>query len=913
MTINKKKHWLICIFALFLVIGCFHAEYPVYAQEDEKAYGDAFFDYYFDNDLVLYVNDAGQGSLDLKMYSEKVEIVSQFTEQVANSQEPTQVIFVCENLNKYDYIKLDKENSILKSTYSKGAEDIVNMVLHMCISVQCNNNSSFEMSDVEIAIRKGSYCFDENETSKLEIGGKTTASFLLNGYEADSIIFYSSDDTVITVKEKERKKGDDPNKVQAEVTAVKAGSAKIIAQFLSGGKVVTAEKPFYVYPEEALPSLNMDSLTFCVGEKVTLSCNNLPKGATVTYGSSAKSRAAVDKKTGVITGVKAGSANVVASIKMPKTATKAAYTLKLTCKVKVKTPASKVVTIKTLKQLTSALTSKKGGYYQLGANIKGVENIKITKGSYRLDLNGYTISGSNTKASMLSVEGGNLTITDSKGKGAVKNTKDQDAIGCTKGTLTIYGGSFLGLSYAIYSEGTGTTTIYGGTFTGRLKAIKQIGGTLKINGGVFKQTDTVYTNDTLVTLETDSYANTADTVVIINGGTFNGVMNIYMAGLNDYVTINGGTFNATETCLTQWRGTTIVNYGKFTAKMYHAINICPFIGKAKCTINGGIAVGGIATISMQNEAYVTINGGRFSTTDVPSDFSPGSPILTILETASGSIYTTPGLISGKELNDETMAGRNLIATEFKKNKTVYKKNMNITKPNDLYSAYCDAVENLNTTIKFSCTPELYEVLLFFMDDWVSDESSSTDVDADFATDSNGKEVYQVTITKEYSYQYELQRIAQKPSLAINASEKARTYDEKINGILKKILKSGMTDSQKIEAIHDYMVKTYSYDYSFAPESYTIAGLLDKNKGVCQAYATLFQVLCSRIGVPCGCITGLGGDSSNMDLHMWNVVVLDKKEYYVDVTFDDTSSTKRWFMKDEKTFYADGLHKVFVKE
>lgn len=29
--------------------------------------------------------------------------------------------------------------------------------------------------------------------------------------------------------------------------------------------------------------------------------------------------------------------------------------------------------------------------------------------------------------------------------------------------------------------------------------------------------------------------------------------------------------------------------------------------------------------------------------------------------------------------------------------------------------------------------------------------------------------------------------------------------------------------------------------------------------------------------------------------------------FVDVTFDDTAGTNQWCLKDEKTFYSDGLH------
>ena len=67
------------------------------------------------------------------------------------------------------------------------------------------------------------------------------------------------------------------------------------------------------------------------------------------------------------------------------------------------------------------------------------------------------------------------------------------------------------------------------------------------------------------------------------------------------------------------------------------------------------------------------------------------------------------VIFPNDINDETPEGQHLIATTFKRNKTKYKKGMTVTKPNDLYSAFMDAYENLYTHIEIYCSKELSDI------------------------------------------------------------------------------------------------------------------------------------------------------------------------------------------------------------
>lgn len=64
------------------------------------------------------------------------------------------------------------------------------------------------------------------------------------------------------------------------------------------------------------------------------------------------------------------------------------------------------------------------------------------------------------------------------------------------------------------------------------------------------------------------------------------------------------------------------------------------------------------------------------------------------------------------------------------------------------------------------------------------------------------------------------------------------------------------------------------------ESYTPYGVLVKNTGVCQEYATAFKLLLNRLGMECIVVSSEGMN------HAWNIVKIDGDYYHVDVTWDD---------------------------
>lgn len=176
-----------------------------------------------------------------------------------------------------------------------------------------------------------------------------------------------------------------------------------------------------------------------------------------------------------------------------------------------------------------------------------------------------------------------------------------------------------------------------------------------------------------------------------------------------------------------------------------------------------------------------------------------------------------------------------------------------------------------------------------------------------------------------------------------SKEAKKNYD-----ILKKIIDSEISDNfsdeEKVKAIHDYLVNNTDYDITnynngtIPDRSYHITGLLQYNKSVCNGYMETFQLLMDMLKINSICISGTANNSANRGYngHAWNLVEIDGKWYYIDVTWDDPSNAKilrynyylvtdavlsqnhRWDkeglpVSDGKKTYTDEQNKKFIKK
>lgn len=147
---------------------------------------------------------------------------------------------------------------------------------------------------------------------------------------------------------------------------------------------------------------------------------------------------------------------------------------------------------------------------------------------------------------------------------------------------------------------------------------------------------------------------------------------------------------------------------------------------------------------------------------------------------------------------------------------------------------------------------------------------------------------------EYNYDIQVWKNADgtfgyRPNGGLSASAirtRMTKADAKADAVLKKIIKKGMTNKQKLKAIHDYLVKNCVYKDGVSAGSYndafTAYGCLIKKEAVCQGYAAAFDLMALKVGIRSITVTGDAGGAS----HAWNYVKNGSGYYYIDATWDD---------------------------
>ncbi len=93
-------------------------------------------------------------------------------------------------------------------------------------------------------------------------------------------------------------------------------------------------------------------------------------------------------------------------------------------------------------------------------------------------------------------------------------------------------------------------------------------------------------------------------------------------------------------------------------------------------------------------------------------------------------------------------------------------------------------------------------------------------------------------------------------------------------------KDANSEYEKALILHDALVNDITYiETENAHNSY---GALVEGTAVCEGYTEAYQVLLEEVGIMSYKVSGLGGGGR----HAWNLVRLDGKFYYTDVTWDD---------------------------
>ena len=116
--------------------------------------------------------------------------------------------------------------------------------------------------------------------------------------------------------------------------------------------------------------------------------------------------------------------------------------------------------------------------------------------------------------------------------------------------------------------------------------------------------------------------------------------------------------------------------------------------------------------------------------------------------------------------------------------------------------------------------------------------------------------------------------------------------EEINAAIQKAVTEVNTEITQETSTYDKVKMVYTYlidqvEYEASDDDQNIAGIFWKKKAVCAGYARATQYLLEQLGIPCIYVEGSTRDSE--EGHAWNIVEIDGKQYYVDVTNGDQQS------------------------
>lgn len=130
------------------------------------------------------------------------------------------------------------------------------------------------------------------------------------------------------------------------------------------------------------------------------------------------------------------------------------------------------------------------------------------------------------------------------------------------------------------------------------------------------------------------------------------------------------------------------------------------------------------------------------------------------------------------------------------------------------------------------------------------------------------------------------------------AEQEAELTEKVAEILDELDVYSANDYEKIKAVYDYVLNNVTYNLDASDLKYSAYGACINGEAICQGYSLLMYRLLSELGINVRCIPGDACGGS----HMWNMVELYGKYYYIDATFDDGMIDEyQYFLRGSEDF------------
>jgi len=154
----------------------------------------------------------------------------------------------------------------------------------------------------------------------------------------------------------------------------------------------------------------------------------------------------------------------------------------------------------------------------------------------------------------------------------------------------------------------------------------------------------------------------------------------------------------------------------------------------------------------------------------------------------------------------------------------------------------------------------------------------------------------------------------KPETPYLTNGGATLWDTQTQELADEICKGGKTDEEKVQAIYQWIIHNFEYDYDYYAfiQYFNVRRTLYTRKGVCYDFSNLFAALCRSQNIPCYLVDGAPYDRSTTN-HTWNRVYYDGAWWDVDMTNDTTanehSQTPYGFRKLESSHSTDKDYRI----
>lgn len=136
----------------------------------------------------------------------------------------------------------------------------------------------------------------------------------------------------------------------------------------------------------------------------------------------------------------------------------------------------------------------------------------------------------------------------------------------------------------------------------------------------------------------------------------------------------------------------------------------------------------------------------------------------------------------------------------------------------------------------------------------------------------------------------------------------KQLNKKVDEVISGTVSEDMTDKQKIEKIHDYIINNGNYATDVDNLKYNKANdILINGKGICSSYADAMAIFLNKLKID-------NYKIASKD-HIWNLVKIDDNWLHVDLTWDDpvSSDGKNYLEKTTLLINNKRLKQIDSKE